>query len=340
MNKEKPFLSICIPTYCAEGRPWNLYPLLKSIDAKNLSEIEVVICDDKSPDVFRVRDAVERYRKETVVRVRFYENPVNLNYDKNLKELVSKAEGQWVMFMGDDDVFIAGALDKYVRFLKEHNTLGYVLKSHITVRKAGEEKFRYYGETKFFPAGEKTFAEIFRKSVFISGFTIRREFLPPPIDLFDSSLLYQHYLLGEVVLHHPSAYFDEPLTRQYDDSVVVPDEEGNKKPHAPRVPSVETSLRFLKSFISIPEYFDAKYGTAIAPAVRRDMSKYFYPTLAVHRGKGLRVFFGYVGELSRFGYNGTVYYYVYVILLTLFGKRICDWGILFLKRVMGKTPRL
>jgi glycosyltransferase involved in cell wall biosynthesis len=313
---------------------------LKSIDAENAEDIEIVICDDKSPDVERVRKVVSRYQKETEYAVRLYENAENLNYDRNIQELVEKANGEWIMFMGDDDEFVSGALNTYIAFLREHNELGYVMKSHITVRKGGDEKFRYYDGTKFFPAGEKTFAEIFRKSVFISGFTIRRKFLPEPIHLFDSSLLYQHYLLGEVVLHHPSAYLDEVLVKQYDDSVEVPDENNEQKPHAARVPSVATSLRFLKSFIQIPEYFDTKYGTHIAPAVLRDMSKYFYPTLAVHRNKGVRVFLEYTRALSALGYNTTIYFYVYVALLLIFGKDFCDWGIMVLKRILKKTPRL
>ena len=116
--------------------------------------------------------------------------------------------------------------------------------------------------------------------------------------------------------------------------------EGEKKEHAVRSPSLQTSINFMKSYIVIPEYFDTKYGIQCAAAVKRDMSKYFYPSLALHRNKGLRVFFGYVRELNKLGFNITVYYYIYVIALTFLGRTVCDNIIRILKNILGKTPQL
>ena len=70
------------------------------------------------------------------------------------------------------------------------------------------------------------------------------------------------------------------------------------------------------------------------------MSKYFYPSLAIQREKGLEEFFRYVKELNKIGFNITIYYYIYLVSLTLFGKKICDSTIVLLKRLLGKTPRL
>lgn len=339
MNKDY-FLSICIPSYHSSNRPGNLANLLRTIDASFPSEIEIVVCDDKSPEIAVVRQAVEKFRQISHYVLNFFENSENLGYDRNLKNVASRASGEWIVFMGDDDEFVPGALDKLIDFLRQHDDLGYVLKSHLTVRRHGIEKFRYYRGTRFFPSGPETLVQLFRKSVFVSGFTIRRKFLPPPIDNFDSSLLYQHYLLGEVVLKHPAAYFDEPLTKQYDDDAEMPDAAGDKQPHIRRTPSIETSLRFLRSFIQIPEFFDRKYGLQTAPAVKRDMSKYFYPTLAVHRDKGLKIFWNYVGEMSKLGYNVTFYFYLYAVGLTIFGKKACDQLIMLTKYLFGRTPEL
>ncbi len=334
------FISICVPSYNSESRPGNLANLLRTIDVSDPSIVEIVVCDDKSPGLAAVQKVIEDFQKNGRYSLRFFENPENIGYDRNLKNVAGRALGEWIVFMGDDDEFVPGALDKLIDFLRQHDDLGYVLKSHLTVRRHGVEKFRYYNGTKFFRPGPETLVELFRKSVFVSGFTIRRKFLPPPIDDFDYSLLYQHYLLGEVVLKHPAAYFDEPLTKQYDDDAAMPDAAGDKQPHVKRTPSIETSIRFLKSFIRIPEYFDQKYNLRIAPAVKQDMSKYFYPTLAVHRDKGLRIFFGYVREMSRLGYNVTFFYYLYVIGLAVFGKKNCDWLIMVIKRLLGRTPEL
>jgi len=338
--KNNPFVSICIPSYHSENRPGNLTNLLRTIDVANPGFLEIVICDDKSPGISIVRAAIENFQKNNMSPLRFFENSENLGYDRNLKNVAGRALGEWIVFMGDDDEFVPGALDKLIDFLRQHDDLGYILKSHLTVRRRGIEKFRYYDGTKFFPAGAETLVKLFRKSVFVSGFTIRRKFLPPPIDDFDHSLLYQHYLLGEVVLKHPAAYFDEPLTKQYDDDVEMPAGSDIGTAHAKRTPSMETSLRFLRSFIIIPEFFDRKYGLQTAIAVKKDMSKYFYPTLAVHRDKGLRVFCDYAKEMGNLGYNITPYFYIYAIGLAIFGKKNCDLLIMLIKRLLGRTPAL
>lgn len=339
---EAPFISICVPSYHSEKRPGNLYGLLKTIDAKNANDIEIIITDDKSPKIEIVRAEVQKFLSETKYRVVFKENAENLGYDRNIKELTTLAKGKWIVFMGDDDEFVSGALDKLIHFLRQHDELGFVLKSHYTIHAGNKpERFRYFDGTRFFEPGVDTLVTLFRRSVFIAGFTIRREFLPPLIDDFDHSLLVQNYFLGEVVLKHKAAYFDEPLVQQYEDGAEIGEGmDGGKKEHAVRSPSLQTSINFMKSYIVIPEYFDTKYGIQCAAAVKRDMSKYFYPSLALHRNKGLRVFFAYVRELNKLGFNITVYYYVYVIALTFLGRTVCDNIIRILKNVLGKTPQL
>ena len=70
------------------------------------------------------------------------------------------------------------------------------------------------------------------------------------------------------------------------------------------------------------------------------MSKYFYPSLAIQREKGLKEFFRYVKELNKIGFNITIYYYIYLTALSVLGKNNCDSIIVFLKKIIGKTPKL
>lgn len=153
----------------------------------------------------------------------------------------------------------------------------------------------------------------------------------------------QLYLLAEVVLQHPSGYFDEPFTQQHASHAhnagdVMFDRKKNK--FIPRRPTLDISLTFLKSFSDITAYIDQKYHLDSTRRIKRDMSKYFYPSLAIHRDAGLTFFLKYVHELNKLGFNVSVYYYIYVIMLVIFGRRICDWGIYSLKRLLGYTPQL
>lgn len=341
MNKT-PFVSICILSY---NRPETLLRLLGTIDATCTDDLEVVVCEDCSPRQEEIRAVVSSFAAEQTYPVRYFENERNLGYDGTFNQLVKNAAGIWLVFMGDDDEFVPYALNKMYAFLKEHSDLGYVMKSHYLIHADRErESFRYFKSTKFFPAGLETYVKLFRRSVFIAGFTIRRELALPLItDRFDGTMLMQLYMLAEVVLAHPSAYFDEPFTQQYSSHEhnagdVMFDRE--KEKFIPRRPTLDISLKFLKSFADITAYIDQTHHLDSTRRIKHDMSKYFYPSLAIHRDTGLVFFLKYVSELNRLGFNASVYYYIYVIMLVVLGRRICDWGIYSLKRLLGYTPQL
>ncbi|ELV8648918.1 glycosyltransferase, partial [Vibrio fluvialis] len=183
--------------------------------------VEVLICEDKSPKRNEIKLVAESFRDKSNYRVVYHENELNLGYDNNIKNLVKRASNDFIIFMGDDDVFIPDALDKMISFLNENSNIGYVLKSHQHKFKSGNvEKFRYFNGNQFFSKGEDTYVKLFRRSVFISGFTINRRYVKDIIvDNFDGGLLYQLYLLAEVAMNYDCAYFDEPLTMAFEEGI-------------------------------------------------------------------------------------------------------------------------
>ncbi len=338
----RPFVSICILSY---NRPDTLLRLLRTIDTTRTDEVEVVVCEDASPRQKEIRKVIADFKAGQSYRVLYSENEKNLGYDGTFCELVKQASGTWLVFMGDDDEFVPGAIDKVLGFLDQNPKLGYVLKSHYLIHDdQTKERFRYFGRSEFFDPGVSAYVELFRKSVFIAGFTIRREYAAPYLtDRFDGTMLIQLYLLAEVVLKYSSAYFDEPFTQQYashQHNVGDVMFDRKKNVFVPRKPTLDISLNFLKSFALITDYVDKKYQLDSTDRIKKDMSKYFYPSLAVHRDAGLKFFFNYVSELSKLGFNASAYYYVYVVMLALLGKRTCDWGIRTIKKILGRTPRL
>jgi len=333
-------ISICIPNY---NRPDELLRLLKTVDASLVDQIEIVICEDRSPKMLEVRDKVNEFCESALYHVNYVENEVNLGFDKNLRACILNAKGEWILYMGNDDEFVPGALNKLIDFIKENKELGYILKSHYFIHKNDKkERFRYYDGTKIFEPGLDSYVKMFRKSVFISGFTIRRELTLPLLkDDFDGTLLFQLYLLAEVCLKYPSAYFDTPLTQQHDEGIPeFGNSESEKALYTPGSVTVENSIRFLSGYFKITKYIDKEHNLDSTRIIMKDMSKYFYPSLAIQRNKGFFKFLGYVKELNKIGFNSTIYYYIYVVGLLLFGKKICDNLVRILKNIIGKTPEL
>ena len=100
------------------------------------------------------------------------------------------------------------------------------------------------------------------------------------------------------------------------------------------------SLAFLSGYPAIARFMDEKHGLHSYGPVMLELSKYSYPLLSIHRDKGPAVFMSYVRGLNKLGFNRTIHYYIYVFFLLIFGRKICDWGIIKIKKIMGKTPKL
>ena len=333
---DTPFLSICIPSY---NRPRTLLRLLRTIDTK-AKDVQIVICEDKAPKRLEVRAAVEEFKRETSYEVKYIENDVNKGYDWNIRDFITQADGEYNMYMGDDDGFIPGALDQMIDFLRQHRELGYVMRSSKT---ADGELMRYYPGTKFFEPGMASYVELFRKSVFISGFTYKRELAKDTMtDRFDGTLLYQLYILGEICVNHPSAYFDVPITHAFPSTgeFFFGSSEKEKGLYEPGKISVKGSMTFVRSYLTISRFFDEKYGFNSTKLVQKDMSKYSYPILSYLQQVGRVQMLKCAWEMMKIGMGRSIYFYVYVFGLLILGKANCDRLIQSIKSKMGRTPQL
>ena len=336
--KNKPFLSICILSY---NRPKHLEKLIKSIDLKKNLSYEIIVNDDFSPNRLSIKNTIQSIKDP---KIKFFQHNKNLGYDSNLITLVNKASGKWIIFMGDDDEFISNSLNKLYSFLKANSNLGYVLKSHALIHESGDiEYYRYFNKTQYFSSGFDSYISLFRKSVFISGFTIRSDVAKKYItNKFKGTLLTQIYLLAESCLHYDSAYFDVPLTQQFInkdhdlDDVML--DKNNKL--VKRKPTIDMSLDFLNSFKKITDFIDLKYNLKSSKIIKKDMSKYFYPSLSVHREEGFFHFIKYVYLLIKSGFGITIYFYIYLFGLALLNKKNCDKIIFNIKRYLKYTPKL
>jgi abequosyltransferase len=341
MYKKQIKISICIPAY---NRPEKLRRLLESIDCSPRHHVEIVVCEDNSPRRNEIRNVVRGFVDDSGLEVSYIENCNNLGYDGNIRKLIEVSTGDFVIFMGDDDMFVPRELDLYIEYLNNNKNVGYVLRSYRNIdNKGGEERFIYYPEIVSFEPGERAYIELYRKSVFISGFTFRRTLaLGTLTNRFDGTLLYQLYVLAEICLKYPSAAYNRPLTQgiieEKDFYFGVSDAE--KKYRVPGKITIKGELRFINSFIMIAEFLDNKYGLKSKEKILLDMSKYSYPMISSIRNQGLKNFVDYVIGLYKIGLGKTVYFYIYVVGLMVLGDENCKRIIRFIKRRLGKTPAL
>jgi len=335
-------ISICIPSY---NRPYELKRLLESIDCSS-NDIEIVICEDKSPLRNQIRDVVKIYSKTSSYRINYIENINNLGFDANVRNLIDLAKGDFVLFMGDDDRFYPNALDQYINFVRDNSHAGYILRSYYSEHPNGVlELFKYLPKSKTLEPTISNCSFLYKRTVSIAGITFKRKkAVKFSTSRFDGTLLYQLYILLEISYKLPSVYCDIPFTIVAQtfrlDKPYFGTSKSETKFTVGKV-TPENSIAFIKGFFEISEYFDVIHNEKLSDLIRLDLSKYSYPILSIQRKNGFIKFIKYSINLGReTKINNSFYYYIYTFALLFFGEKICDKVIIYIKNVLGYTPNL
>ena len=340
--KHEKLVSICIPSF---NRPKHIIDLLRSIDCLP-EDIEIVICEDNSNKRKEIREAVKTFKSNSYYELKYYENKYNLGFDGNIRELVNKANGKFLIYMGDDDLFIPGSLEKYIEFLKKNIDVSYVLRSYINqLSKKNVEKFLYLPKTTILSPGEETVSWLFKRSVVLCGFTIsRREAIKYNTSKIDGTLLYQVYLMCCVCLKNKSIYCDIPIAKVgvvYEDNSLFGSSAVEKNRYTKGTITSNNSINFTKSFFEVTSFIDHTYKVNISDKVRISLSKYSYPFLSIQRKRGLISFLNYSNRLqNECGLGITTYFKIYKWSLAILGEKICNSIIRLIKKFYARTPDL
>lgn len=335
--------SVCIPAY---NRPAELRELLDSIAAQSYPHYDVVICEDHSPQRAAIRAVVGAYQPLFGGRIRYFENPANLGYDANYRELIRRATGDYCFIMGNDDVVAPGAFATAADAIRRTPGVGVILRSLAYFHERPEEFFtiaRYYPDELRFPPGSDAIVQFYRRCGIMSGLVVHRgEALAHATDQFDGTLYYQFHVIANVLLRRPGlivpevlAYYRDGRHKEFGTS---PRERGRFTPGEGH--DVGEGLRLIEGALVIAEAFDAEHGTDLRARVVRDLARHSYQTFAHHgeqpRSEYLRLYRG----LARFGYWRYPLFHVSALAVAAFGPRRLRRVVHAIRRRLGYTPAL
>ncbi len=334
-------ISVCIPTY---NRPAELATLLESIAAQDCARFEVVISDDGSPRHPDVQSVVTHFHeRHPCIRCTLHRNHRTIGYDANLRQLLRLAQGEYCLFMGDDDLLLPGAIQRVRTAVETHEDIGVVLRSYYSVDRATGaivDIHRYFDGDRFFPKGEASLITFFRRSVFISGYTIHRATaLSYDTDRFDGTLLYQLHLTANVLLDKNGFYISDFLTVHLPSFVwhfgVADSEKGRFAPGERRP---EQCVNLIGGMLQIARSVQQTRGAAVYAGIRRDMDHYVYGPLSwqAHSRRGLLAL---VRGLWQLGLGRSVRFWASVFAFLLLGGSRTQMMARWLKAKLG-TSRL
>jgi glycosyltransferase involved in cell wall biosynthesis len=105
-----PLVSVCIPTYRGAE---HLGAAIESVLAQSLTDFELLIIDDNSPDA--TGRVVARYQDP---RIRFLRNPSNLGPEGNWNKCLTESLGTYIKLLPQDDLLAPTCLEQQVAVLE------------------------------------------------------------------------------------------------------------------------------------------------------------------------------------------------------------------------------
>ncbi len=337
-----PLISVCIPAY---NRPEVLGDLLDTIVSQDYNDFEIVICEDKSPKRSEIAVIVKKYIERYPKLINYFENESNLGYDANIRNLIEKSKGTYCLFMGNDDLMCEETLKKVASALTRNPNVGVLLRSYAAFDGTPDnivQTFRYFEKETFFPAGESTISTIYRRSVVIPGMVLHREeSLKWTTDHFDGTLLYQLYLVANILVTMNAVFLPDIIVLYRNGG--IPDFgncEKEKGKFTPKEQTPESSVHFMKGMLDIAKYTEKTRHVKVYKTIAKDISNYSYPILAIQAGRSFWIFTKYCFSLARLGMAKSMMFYFYYFALVILGAKRTNDIIVKIKNRIGHTPAI
>ena len=337
-----PLMSVCIPAY---NRAGVLPALLDSILTQDFDDFDIVIAEDCSPERPAIAAKAADYQQRFGEKVKYHENPQTLGYDGNLRRLIELASGDYVLFMGNDDLLAPGALAAVATAVRERKDVGVVLRSYssfVTDPAEVVQVFRYFGEDRVFPPGPDTVVTFFRRCVFISGMVFKRSSAAALATAkFDGTLLYQQHLAGHILAKESGVYLNRILS--YNRLGGVPDfgaSAAEKWLFVPKQQTPASSVHFMRGMLEIAYSLDDAGGAKVGRRILRDIGNYAYPILSIQAGRSFGTFLSYLWQLMKLGFWRVPLFHGYALALLVLGRKNCDGLIARIKKSLGRAPIL
>ena len=112
-------LSICIPTF---NRPESLVNCLESLSKqKNKKFFEVCISDNNSKK--NIKNLIKPFKKK--LNIRFKRNKKNIGFAMNVLNVSLMAKGEFIWFLGDDDLVTRGSIQYLLKLIKKNEKVDF-----------------------------------------------------------------------------------------------------------------------------------------------------------------------------------------------------------------------
>lgn len=322
----KYLLSICITSY---KRVKELERCLKSVDSKYTDKIEIVVSEDCSPKKDEIEEVVNCFAKTSPYHIVFNSNKNNLGYDRNLKQLQKLSSGEYIFYLSDDDVIIAGTLDKLVDFLIESKGQYSLIFAPFWYGPVKDIRRKHACSFEI-KAGSESAAKYVYDAILFSGLIFKRtSVINLDAEKFKNLNYFQVYMFLYVMNEYGAYYMDELMIDSVSDGEnaygQVESSKSNiksKNADLSNRNSVFSNLEFNKGLLKVIEIFDEDYNTHIFDKFSKEYSLRSFGGLCRARRCGMVVYKKYWKRMHELDINYSFVTKIYYGVLLVCGADI------------------
>lgn len=328
----KYLVSICITSY---KRIDELERCIKSVDSKYVDKIEVIVSEDKSPQREQIQAMVVDIAKTSPYHIHFNTNPENLGYDRNLKKLMTLAQGEYIFYMSDDDVIYPGVLDKLIDCIEKADNKPALIFSPFWYGPFHDLK-RKYDESHVIPAGNESCIRYAYDAILFSGLIFRKDvIINLDAERFKNLNYFQVYMFLTVMFRHGAYYLDELMIDSVSDGENAyggVTSSGTNSLLADRN-SIFSNLEFNKGLFKAVQFFDTDCNANVFSAFAREYSNRTFGGLCRARRHGLKAYNEYWSKLKE-AINLSPIAYAYYWFIAICGASLSSFVFAQIKKIV------
>ena len=142
-------ISVCIPTY---NRPESLINCLNSLSLQTKKNFEVCISDNCSKK--NIKKLIKPFRKK--LNIKFNRNNKNLGFALNLLKVSNMAKGDFIWFLGDDDLLVENGIKRLSYLINKNDDCDFFWINSYYLNFKFLKKYSYPFNTKYLPKNMTT----------------------------------------------------------------------------------------------------------------------------------------------------------------------------------------
>lgn len=270
-------MSVAIPAY---GRCEELRELLSSIFEQTVLPAEITICEDMSPERDEIREIAEQWREKFACegcRINYSDNPRNLGYDGNIRNVIASSTTPWVMLVGNDDLLLSRCVEYVEQYLNQNSDYGMISR---TVLRFDTDISKPLGTSSlsakdcFFQSRNSSPTMIMRCAGFVGGLIVNRDWANSlRTEEYDGTLYYQIYLAAEAYCSAGIGYIGKAIVGgRASNPPLFGSASSEQDVHIPGSYTPKGRAKMWASVLRIAADVGARHGLDLRSAVHKELA--------------------------------------------------------------------